>query len=211
MTDQGVAAVVLAAGAGTRMGGPKALLEFDGRPLVERAIDTALAGGCAGVTVVLGASADEVRCRTDLRRARIVVNDDWPEGMGSSLRAGLAALAEPEPGPEPAPATNAANTIDAALILLVDQPFVGSEAVRAVLDAWRSGARLAAASYRGRRGHPVLLAREHWSEVARVAVGDSGARAFLAEHADRIVLVPCDAMADARDLDTPADLAAARD
>jgi len=138
----GAGAVILAAGAGSRMGLPKALLEFEGRLLVERAVETALAGGCADVTVVLGARADEVRQRAELGPARVVVNGDWAKGMGSSLRAGLTAL-------------TALEFLDAALVLLVDQPFVGPAAVRAVLDARRDGARLAAASYRGERGHPV--------------------------------------------------------
>lgn len=200
-TDQSATAVILAAGAGTRMGGPKALLEFEGRLLVERAIDTALGGGCTDVLVVLGASADDVRQRTDLRSARIVVNEDWPEGMGSSLRSALRTL-QPEPG-----STEPATSIDAALILLVDQPFVGPPAVQAVLDSWRGGARLASASYGGRRGHPVLLGREYWADAIASAKGDAGARALLAEHTADLVLVPCDSLADPRDLDTPADLA----
>jgi nicotine blue oxidoreductase len=189
------------------MGGPKALLEFEGRLLVERAIDTALRGGCTDVLVVLGAGADDVRQRADLRSARIVVNEDWPEGMGSSLRSALRALqpiGPPEPGPESA---ESAAGIDAALILLVDQPFVGPPAVRAVVDSWRGGARLASASYGGRRGHPVLLGREYWAAAVASAKGDAGARALLAEHAADLVLVPCDSLADPRDLDTPADLA----
>ena len=203
MTDQrpdtGVAAVILAAGGGSRMGGPKALLEFEGRLLVERAVDAALAGGCAQAVVVLGAAADEVRGRANLHRARIVVNRDWSEGMGSSLRAGFGELdSDGSHGSDGA--------VDAALVLLVDQPFVGPDAVRAVLRAWRAGARLAAASYGGRRGHPVLFGREHWAAAARQATGDVGARAFLAAHAAQLVLVPCDALADPRDLDLPADL-----
>jgi CTP:molybdopterin cytidylyltransferase MocA len=195
-----VSALILAAGAGTRMGTPKALLEFQGELLVERAIGTALAGGCAHAVVVLGAQADEVRQRGDLARAQVVVNQLWPEGMGSSLRAGLAALAH----------ASGVDGIDAALVLLVDQPFVTPAAVRAVIDACRGGARLASASYAGERGHPVLFAREHWPEVTRSAAGDSGGRAFLAARAADLVLVPCDDVADPRDLDTPGDVAAAR-
>ena len=203
-TDKSAAAVILAAGAGTRMGGPKALLEFEGRLLVERAVETASLGGCTDVLVVLGASADDVLRRADLHSARIVVNEDWAEGMGSSLRSGLRTLRSIESS-----AHDPAIGIDAALILLVDQPFVGPPAVRAVLDGWRRGARLAAASYGGRRGHPVLLGREYWADAAASAKGDAGARALLTEHAADLVLVPCDALADARDLDTPADLLSA--
>ena len=207
ITVKSAAAVILAAGAGTRMGGPKALLEFRGRLLVERAVETAVLGGCADVLVVLGASADDVLRRADLRSARTVVNEDWTEGMGSSLRSGLRTLQSIEsPGEASGTSESSANRIDAALILLVDQPFVGPQAVREVLGTWRRGARLAAASYDGRRGHPVLLGREYWADAAASAKGDAGARALLAEHAGELVLVPCDALADPRDLDTPADL-----
>lgn len=198
---RGVAALILAAGAGTRMGGPKALLEFRGRLLVERAIEAARAGGCAQVVAVLGAAAEEVRQRADLRGAAVVLNQGWNEGVGSSLRAGLDALGSEFGDARTAP-------IDAALILLVDQPLIGADAVHAVLTAWRGGARLAAASYAGRRGHPVLLGREHWAAAAREAIGDVGARAYLAVRAAQLALVPCDALADPRDLDVPADLSA---
>lgn len=200
-TARTVAALILAAGAGTRMGGPKALLEFRGRLLVERAIDAARAGGCAQIIAVLGAAAEEVRQRAELQGARVVVNQDWKEGIGSSLRAGLIELSRDAESDE-----TGTGSVDAALVLLVDQPLVGAGAVRAVLDTWRGGARLAAASYGGRRGHPVLLGREHWDAAAREASGDVGARVFLAAHAAQLVLVPCDAVADPRDLDVPADL-----
>ena len=198
---KGAAALILAAGAGTRMGRPKALLEFRGRLLIECAIDSARAGGCGQVMAVLGAAAEQVQQRADLRGARVVVNQGWNEGIGSSLRAGLIELTRDTESGETATAA-----ADAALVLLVDQPLVGADAVRAVLGAWHAGARLAAASYGGRRGHPVLLGREHWSAAVREAAGDVGARAFLAAHAPQLVLVPCDAVADPRDLDVPADL-----
>ncbi|HEU5429365.1 MAG TPA: nucleotidyltransferase family protein [Actinocrinis sp.] len=200
-TGKAVAALILAAGAGTRMGGPKALLDFRGRLLIERAIDAARAGGCGQVMAVLGAAAEQVRQRADLRGARVVVNQGWNEGIGSSLRTGLAELTRDAEFDETGTAA-----LDAALVLLVDQPLVGADAVRAVLGAWHGGARLAAASYGGRRGHPVLLGREHWAAARREAAGDSGARSFLAAHAAQLVLVPCDAVADPRDLDVPADL-----
>lgn len=204
----GVAALILAAGGGSRMGAPKALLEFRGRLLVERALDAACAGGCAQVAVVLGAAAEEVRRRADLRAARIVVNQDWMSGVGSSLRAGLDYLGSPLADAAGHTATQAAidTVTDAALVLLVDQPGIGAEAVRALLEAWNGGARLAAASYGGRRGHPVLLGREHWAGAARQAVGDVGARDYLASRATQLVLVPCDTLADPRDLDRPTDL-----
>ncbi|MEV0260172.1 nucleotidyltransferase family protein [Streptomyces sp. NPDC050617] len=192
-----VAGLLLAAGGGRRLGGrPKALLEHRGRPLVERAARELLAGGCAPVRVVLGAAAERVRARTDLAALtghEPLVNPDWAQGMGSSLRAGLRSL-------EGCGAS-------AVLVMLVDQPGMGAAAVARVLAAHRAGADLVAASYDGRRGHPVLFGAARWAEVAASATGDRGARAYLRAHAEEIVLVECADVATPDDIDTPEDLA----
>ncbi|MGW7443411.1 nucleotidyltransferase family protein [Kitasatospora sp. NPDC054795] len=188
-----VAALVLAAGGGRRLGGrPKALLRYGGRPLVEHAVAVVRAGGCADVTVVLGAQGGRVRATAHLPGCRLVGNPDWAQGMGSSLRAGLAAL--------PPHAT-------AALVMLVDTPGVTPAAVARLLAAHRAGAELAAAAYGGRRGHPVLIGARHFAEASAGARGDAGARALLAAHAAELVLVECADVAAPDDLDTPADLA----
>lgn len=188
-----VAGLLLAAGGGRRLGGrPKALLAHRGRPLVERAVAALRAGGCDPVQVVLGASAAQVRRRADLAGCRVVENPQWGAGMGSSLRAGLTALA----------ATDAV----AALVMLVDQPRVGAEAVARLLAAHREGAALVAAAYHGERGNPVLLARALWPEVMATATGDRGARDFLRAHRDRLELVECSDVAAPDDIDTPRDL-----
>ncbi|MEU3350934.1 NTP transferase domain-containing protein [Streptomyces sp. NPDC037389] len=204
-TDTGtdtVAGLLLAAGGGRRLGGrPKALLEFRGGPLVEHAARVLHEGGCAPVHVVVGAGAAEVRARlgtTDAALADItlVENPGWHRGMGTSLRAGLASLAA---STDPA-------AVSAVLVTLVDQPRVGAAAVARVLAAHRAGARLAAAAYGGERGHPVLLAREHWAGAARAADGDMGARAYLRRHAAALRLVECGDVAAPDDVDTPDDL-----
>lgn len=188
-----VAGVLLAAGGGRRLGGrPKALLEHRGRPLIEHAVRSLRDGGCGPLHVVLGAAADEVRARADLAGCAVTVNPDWEEGMGSSLRLGLAAL----------DTTDA----DAALVLLVDQPGIGAEAVARVRLAYRSRASLAAASYGGERGHPVLFGADRWADITVGAVGDRGARAYLREHRDAITLVECSDVAEAYDIDTSQDL-----
>ncbi|MFJ6694864.1 NTP transferase domain-containing protein [Streptomyces sp. NPDC091272] len=191
------AGLLLAAGGGRRLGGrPKALLEHRGRPLVEHAVRVLREGGCSRVYVVLGAAADEVRARAGLDDCVTVDNPDWAEGMGSSLRAGLDALLN---------ASGAGATCTAALVSLVDQPGIGPEAVRRVLAA--PGAGLAAASYDGQRGHPVLFGADRWADIARTAVGDRGARAYLKEHAAELTLVECGDVAEAYDIDLPQDLA----
>jgi CTP:molybdopterin cytidylyltransferase MocA len=180
-----ITGLLLAAGEGRRYGMPKALARVDGEALVERGLRVLRDGGLPRVTVVLGAAAEQVRATCDLGDAEVAVNADWPTGMGSSLRCGLAALSD----------------VDAVLVLLVDTPGITPEAVRRVA-AFAAPDALAAATYGGQQGHPVLLGREHWAGVAEAAVGDRGARAYLRMRAD-LRLVPCDDIADGTDLDAP--------
>lgn len=194
-----VAGVLLAAGAGRRMGAPKALLRDEHNvPFLDRAVGVLLDGGCERVTVVLGASADEARALLEEAgwvgddAVSVVVADDWAEGMGASLRAGLGAVAAA--GPE----------VTAALVGLVDLPDVTSDVVARVLSDPAGEDTLARASYDGRPGHPVLLGRRHWAGVAGSATGDKGARDYLADHVVREV--ECGDLASGRDVDHPADL-----
>ncbi|MFF4772326.1 nucleotidyltransferase family protein [Microtetraspora fusca] len=180
-----VAGVLLAAGSGRRMGTPKALVEFEGERLADRGVRLLAEGGCDPVLIVLGAA--EVR----VPGAVAVRNPEWATGMGSSLRAGLAAL--------PASA-------GAAVIALVDQPLVRPEAVRRLIAAYRAGAAVAVACYGGAPRNPVLIAREHFVEVAALARGDVGARPFLRARPELVTRVDCDGAGDPADLDTPDDL-----
>lgn len=188
-----VAGLLLAAGGGRRLGGrPKALLEHRGRPLIEHAVGVLRAAGCTRVHVVLGAAADAVRERARLAGCVLVENPEWEQGMGSSLRAGLASLA----------GTGARG----ALVSLVDQPGIGAEAVARVLGAFEDEHTLASAAYSGVRGHPVLFGAAHWAGIAATATGDRGARAYLREHAREIRLIECGEVAQPYDIDTEADL-----
>jgi len=181
------AGLVLAAGAGRRYGMPKALVAYPRRLLVQLAADTLREAGCARTVVVLGAEAERVRAAApDLPPT--VINTDWESGLGSSLRVGLEALAG-------TPAI-------AAVVLLVDMPDVTPEAVRRVAALAEPGA-LAMGGYGERRGHPVLLGRDHWAGVARTATGDRGAREYLRAHADVVRVVPVGDVAGDRDLDFP--------
>lgn len=185
-----VAGLVLAAGSGSRLGTPKALVELGGERLVDRAVRVLADGGCAPIVVVSGAAPFEVA------GADVVANPDWVTGMGSSLRAGLAALAD----------TGAA----AVVVSLVDTPGIGPPVVARVIEAFEAGAVVATATYGGRRRNPVLLARSTWPEVARLAEGDAGARPYLAAHPAEVRAVPCDDLGTADDIDTAEDLARAR-
>ncbi|MFD9893112.1 NTP transferase domain-containing protein [Amycolatopsis sp. NPDC059027] len=186
-----VAGLLLAAGAGRRFGGPKALAEFDGEPFVLRALRALEAAGCGPIRVVLGAAAEQVR---DLLPdpTVAVLAEGWEHGMGESLRAGLDVLADlPE------------NT-DAALVHLVDLPWVSAEAVARVAAGSGSDV-VARAAYDGVPGHPVLLGRHWWAEVAESARGDRGARDWLAGRTD-LRLVECGDLGSGRDVDRRDDL-----
>lgn len=189
-----VAGLVLAAGGGTRFGRPKALVRLHGELLVERTCGILTAGGCDPVVVVLGADAATVWASAALPST--VENPAWREGLGSSLRAGLAAL-------DPA--------VQAVVVALVDQPFIGPAAVRRLIAAWRDGAVAAVATYAGQPRNPVLLARDVFAEVAATARGDVGARAWLRAHPEQVAAVPCDDTGSPYDIDTPADLDAAQE
>lgn len=179
-----VGGLLLAAGAGLRYGMPKAYAPVpgNGELMVQRGLRTLREGDCDPVVVVLGAEAERA---PQLPGALVVVNEDWPSGMGSSLRAGLAAL----------PAQ-----VDAVVVLLVDTPGITAEAVRRV-GAGAGPATLRVATYGGDGGHPVLLGRDHWAGVAELAVGDVGARPYLARH--EVETVACDDVSDGADVDVP--------
>ena len=182
------AGLLLAAGQGKRYGMPKALAERDGRRWVDLALDVLRAAGCDPLVVVLGAAAAEARAAAVLDGAQVVENPGWAEGIGSSLRAGLSALA--------------GTTATAAVVMLVDTPGVTPEAVRRIA-AGATDTALAIATYAGQDGHPVLLGRAHWAGVATLATGDTGARAYLRAHPEAVRRVPCDDIATGEDVDTP--------
>ena len=190
-----VAGLVLAAGGGRRYGMPKALVEYEGSLLVERAVRTARAV-CDPVLVVLGAQAVDVWRTADLDGATVLANRDWESGMASSLRTGLDGL---RGWPVPA-GGRGGGRIDAVLVTLVDMPGMTPEALRA-LAVHAAPYALAIATYDGVRGHPVLLGREHWAGVAETATGDEGARRYLATH--DVTEVDCTGLADPADLDVP--------
>jgi CTP:molybdopterin cytidylyltransferase MocA len=182
-----VAAVVLAAGGGRRYGMPKALVEYEGSLLVERAVRTARAV-CDPVLVVLGAQALDVWRQADLGGSAVLANKDWESGMASSLRVGLEGL------------RGWPDQVDAALITLVDMPGMTPEALEKVRHEGSPGG-LAVATYDGVRSHPVLLGRDHWAGVIETATGDEGARRYLAAH--EVTEVDCTGLADPTDLDVP--------
>ncbi|MFE3176826.1 NTP transferase domain-containing protein [Amycolatopsis sp. NPDC059090] len=185
-----VAGLLLAAGAGRRFGGPKALVEYDGEPLVQRAVRNLAEAGCASVRVVVGASAEEVR---ELLPSDVapVLAARWQDGMGESLKAGLESLTE-----EPAVAV---------LVHLVDLPWVPAAALARIVGEASEDA-VVRAAYQGIPGHPVLFGRRWWGQIAGSAHGDHGARDWLRGRSD-VRLVECGDLGSGSDVDRPGDLA----
>jgi CTP:molybdopterin cytidylyltransferase MocA len=181
-----VEGLLLAAGAGRRMGMPKALVHDDAGSWLVRGLATLSDGGCIRVTVVLGAEAERARALVDGLEVAVVVAADWAEGMGASLRAGLRSFAgSPEPG---------------VVLSLVDLPDLVPGVVSRVIAAAPGSAALARATYDGRPGHPVLLGSDHWPGVIESAVGDQGARAYLTGR--DVTPVECGDLATGRDVDS---------
>jgi CTP:molybdopterin cytidylyltransferase MocA len=180
-----VAGVLLAAGDGSRLGQPKAVVEVGGQSLAGRGVALLRAGGTDPVLVVTGAAP------VDLPGTVPVANPRWRDGMGSSFAAGLAAV----PG-----------DCAAAVVALADQPLVGPDSVRRLIRAFAAGAEVAVAAYGGRPRNPVLLARAHWPRAIEMAAGDVGARPFLRAHPEIVTLVECGDTGSPDDIDTPADL-----
>ena len=181
-----VAAIILAAGASTRMGQPKQLLKLGGELLLERAIRVAEQAGCAPIVVVLGAHSDEILVACNLEWADVVMNSNWREGMASSVRCGVQRIA---------------GKCDAALLMVCDQPAVSSGHLRKLMDRCTGGA--VASSYAGRRGVPACFPASKFEELLLLS-GDSGARNLLA-------LTPAIELTGGElDIDTPLTLETAR-
>lgn len=185
-----VGAIILAAGSSSRMpGSQKVLLEFDGKPMVRHTMESASEGGCHQVVVVY--ATDDVRDAVD-GGAELIHNPKASTGMASSLQVGLRAMRD---------------EIAAAVVLLADQPLVGSRTIAALMRAWRrEGSRpaVAVAQAHGEWAPPVVLARELWNELFALK-GDAGARQILQGHPELLDMVPAPGRPD--DIDTPEDYA----
>ena len=173
------AAIILAAGASTRLGSPKQLVVFEGERLLERIIRIAHEAGCFPLVVVLGANAARIQEDCDLTRTLILMNDLWPEGMSSSLRLGI----------------SAAQDAESTLVLTCDMPAVTPDHLRAL----KSNAVVTASCYAGRNGVPAFFPASSFPRLLALT-GDTGARELL-RAAHSIPLKNGEL-----DIDTPADL-----
>jgi molybdenum cofactor cytidylyltransferase len=180
--------LILAAGASSRMGQPKQLLDWGGIPLVRVVVLEALAAQPGEVVVVTGAAHQEVTHALAGLPIRIVANTAYPGGQSTSLHAGIAALS-----------TDSA----AVLVLLGDQPFVSAAIIGQICEAYTAtNAAIVAPRYAGTRGNPVLFSKRFFAELMAVS-GDQGARTLLAAHPEHISYVDFDDERPLVDIDTP--------
>jgi len=188
MTGSRVAIIILAAGASSRMSIPKQLLPMRGRNLLRHTIDEALTSKAGNVYVVLGADATQIQNKLGKADFSIVMNPHWQEGMSSSIRAGLSVLPE---------------SVDAAIITLCDQPFLSTQVLDALIEAFTSsGKTIVASAFEGAVGPPVLFSRKHFPELMQLQ-GDTGARSVVLKHEADAARVPFPS--GSVDLDTPED------
>ena len=181
--------LILAAGASTRLGQPKQLVRLDGRPLLHTMVSHAVAVAGHAVTVVVGAHAQELALLLKHSPASVIVNRQWEEGLGASIRCGVAAL-------PPA--------CDAVLIMLADQVGVTSDDLKRLVSAWKGqDVAVVASLYSGTVGVPAIFPRWCFSDLAALR-GDVGARLILQRYSDRLTRVPMPNAA--MDLDTPEQL-----
>ncbi len=192
-----VHALVLAAGLSRRMGSSNKLLALvEGVPMIARVVDALLASKASGVSVVIGHQANLIKESLKGRNVQFIENPAFEEGLGASLRAGIA---------------NVPPDADAALVALGDMPFIAPHQINAVIQSFdREGmATICVPVHDRKRGHPVLWSRCHFAEMATLG-GDVGARVLMEKHAESVKLVPISDTAILMDVDTPEMLAAAQ-
>lgn len=188
-TEGGLYAIVLAAGAATRFGSAKQLVRISGRPLLHNTVSNAVEIAGAATIVVLGAYAAELAPLLSHTPASVVINRDWREGIGSSIRRGVAALP---------------STCTAVMMVLADQAAVTAQDLQRLVSAWkRQPEYVAAALYSGSTGVPAIFPRSRFTELTELR-GDMGARMLLQRNPDRVIRVPMESAA--LDIDTPEDL-----
>ncbi len=193
---EGVGALVLAAGRSARLGEPKQLVDWGGRPLLEHVVAGVVTWPVDPVYVVLGAEADRILDETDFGTASVVINPGWEEGMASSLRVGLDALEREA-------------RVEAVVLALGDQPSIPVEVVEGLVGEYQRDRPMAVVPrYRYTRSNPALVARPLWGRLMSLS-GDVGARQLLAVHPEWVREVYFD-LPPPRDIDTADDVAELR-
>jgi molybdenum cofactor cytidylyltransferase len=186
-----VGLILLAAGSSSRLGEPKQNLMYEGQPLLQRAVQTALASACKPVVVILGANAEAFQTSLNDLPVQTIFNPDWPEGMASSIRSGISALNEMSPD------------LDGAIIMVCDQPFVTTNLLNEMVEQKRlHGHGIIACAYKDTLGTPALFDKQFFPELLALQ-GHDGAKKLLFQHA--AVVTPLAFPLGTFDIDTPQD------
>ena len=176
-TVEQCAIVVLAAGMSSRLGSPKQLLAYKGKSLLQHAVDTALQTSMRPVVIVVGANSDAMKKQLEVRKAEVVENEGWQEGMASSLRCGMAATQKMKPG------------ADGIIFMVCDQPYVTKLLLDSLLQVQHiTGQPIVASSYEDKLGTPALFHKSFFAELMKLK-GDTGARKLIKQHEDLVTTV----------------------
>ncbi len=192
MSPGSIPVILLAAGGSTRSKKPKQLLVYNGRPLLRHAAEVALGSRCRPVHVILGARSRRLSRQLTGLPVVVTVNDDWKEGIGSSIRAGLRAALETD------------KNLEGVLFITVDQPLVTSEILDRLVEVYReTHPPIAVCSYEDTLGIPALFARSLFSSLEGLK-GDQGAKQIILHYQERVVVIDCQAAGF--DIDSEEDL-----
>lgn len=195
-TDR-IAIVLLAAGTSSRLGRPKQLLKIGEKTLIEKMADVGLATGCQHVVVVLGAFFEKIKPAVDHLPVNILINENWSDGMGSTIACGMEFLMKNHPETE------------AVLLMVCDQPHVSPAVLKKLMETWRkTGAPVVASEYGGAFGVPAVFDQKLFAELATLD-GEKGAKPLMLRYRDEMKLV---AFPEGKiDLDTPEDFSCLKD
>lgn len=191
MSEVSIGAIILAAGVSQRMGSPKQMLTFNGNSLLRHAVQTALGSRCRPVVVVLGAHAETLQREISDLPVTSIENHLWAEGMGASIRTGIAAL------------EGVSEHLTGTVLMLCDQPFVTSQTLDQLISVYEASPSLAVASeYAGSLGAPALFSQELFAELSALK-GPEGAKQILKRHEPDVIRLSVPEAV--WDVDTPAD------
>ena len=205
-TPRSTAAIILAAGTSSRMGGGrhKLLLPLNDRPVLAHVIDATLASHARPILIVLGHQANQVKAQLAAYATHpditLIENPDYLQGMSTSMRAGLEAIISHD-----YKKADDALLVDSALIILGDQPLITSQIIDALISTWQArsqtGKRIVAPLYNGKRGNPTLFAASLFPELLEV-MGDEGGRRVVERHKEDLVAVELGSAVANYDVDT---------
>jgi molybdenum cofactor cytidylyltransferase len=188
----GIGILILAAGASTRLGHPKQLLDYRGKPLIRQMAEVAIASICQPVGVVLGACAETIAPHLADLDIHIACNEQWQTGMASSIQCGLRKMLDVDPN------------LEAIVLMVCDQPFVSPHLIHQLISEYQtSNSLIVASKYAGILGVPALFHKTVFSKLFALQ-GDVGARSIIQQHRSHCLSIPF--AEGAIDLDTPNDL-----